>query len=207
MDGLLAYICSKANYAHYLFFGLMLLSGLNIPLSEDILLLGGGAIGATCIPEHALRLYLWIYCGAVLSGWESYWIGRALGPRLFNFKLFKYVITPKRLEMIRHFYARFGVFTFILGRFCPGGIRNTLFMSSGLTKMPFWLFAIRDGFAAILSTSVYFWIGYHFATHIDSILFYIKKYSDFLLVLFAGIVLVGLIYVWYTHRPKSNGDE
>jgi membrane-associated protein len=203
MEELFSYVCAHAHNAHWIMFLILLLSGLNLPISEDLMLLSGGAIAAVCIPDHALRLYIWVFLGCYLSAWEVYWIGRLLGPRLYKFPLFRSIITPERMEWLRHYYAKFGVFTFILGRFVPGGVRNALFLSSGLTKMPFHLFIIRDGLACLISSSIIFSIGYHFATHIDTVIYYFQHYTNiFLIFLFAGLALVAG-YFWYSRRQGN----
>jgi membrane-associated protein len=200
MESLLAYICDHAHHAHWIIFCLLLLTGLNLPLSEDLMLIGGGAIASTCIPEHAERLYIWIFFGCYLSAWEAYWIGRLLGPRLYHIRLFKFIVTPNRLEWLRYYYAKFGIFTFIVGRFCPGGIRNALFMSSGLTKMPFHLFILRDGLACLISSLTLFLLGYHFGANINTILFYFHHYENWLLIGILTLVIVGFTYLRYGHR-------
>lgn len=201
MESLLNYICDNAYQAHWIMFCLLLLTGLNLPISEEIMLIGGGAIASTCIPEHAFRLYIWIFLGCYLSAWEAYWIGRLLGPRLYRIRLFKSIITPTRLDWLRYYYAKFGIFTFIVGRFCPGGIRNALFMSSGLTKMPFHLFILRDGLACVISSLVFFQLGYHFGENIHSILIYVQRYSDWFLIGILTLILAGFAHLWYIHRP------
>lgn len=207
MEEIFHYICDHAHNAHWIIFCLLLLTGLNIPISEDILLLSGGAIASLCIPDHTLKLYLWIFFGCYLSAWEAYWIGRLLGPKLYRSPLFRSVITPHRLNQLRTFYAKFGVFTFIIGRFCPGGIRNALFMSSGLTKMPFYLFILRDGLGCLISSSVIFSAGYYFSQNIDSILFYVKRYEHFFIGLIFCLGLAGLTYMWYSHRLNDKGND
>lgn len=204
METIFSYICEHADHAHWIIFSLLILSGLNLPISEDIMLIGGGVIASTCIPEHALRLYLWIFLGCYLSAWEGYWLGRLLGPRLYHIPLFKKIITPRRLRLLRSFYTKFGIFTFIVGRFCPGGIRNALFLSSGLTKMPFHLFILRDGVACLLSSSVLFNIGYHFAENFDHIVYYFHRYTLWFLTTLVSLVVTGCLYYWYAHQSKKN---
>src|SRR5262245_32067312 len=102
IESLFTYICEHANHAHWIIFSLLLLAGLNIPISEDLMLIGGGAIASTCIPEHTLRMFIWIYLGCYLSAWEAYWIGRLLGPRLYRIRLFNHIITPHRMDVLRH---------------------------------------------------------------------------------------------------------
>lgn len=199
MESIFAYVCEHAHHAHWILFCLLLLTGFNIPISEDLILICGGAIASTCVPEHTLRLYIWLFLGCYLSAWQAYWIGRLLGPRLYDIKLFRSIITPKRMEKLRHYYAKFGIFTFIVGRFAPGGIRNALFMSSGLMKMPFEFFIARDGLACLISSMVFFQIGYRFGENMDTVLYYFHHYSHMLLLALSIIALLGLGYFFY-HR-------
>ena len=199
LESFFSYVCENAHHAHWIIFSLFLLAGFNIPISEDLLMIGGGAIASSCIPEHTLRLYVWILMGCYCSSWETYWIGRLLGPKLYKIRLFSHVITPKRLEMLRYYYAKFGIFTFVIGRFCPGGVRNVLFLSSGLTKMPFHLYVMRDGFAALISSSVLFYLGYIFGVHFDVIIEYFHRYSIYLL----SAVMFFILIVFIKHRSQK----
>lgn len=207
MEAIFSYICEHAHQAPWIMFCLLLLSGLNIPISEDIMLIGGGAIAATCLPEHTLSLYFWIFLGCYLSAWEAYWLGRLLGPRLYRIPLFKSIVTRKRLELLRNYYAKFGVFTFIVGRFCPGGIRNALFLSSGLTKMPFYLFILRDGVACLLSSFILFNIGYRFAANIDHIIYYFHHYTVWFMAAIISLGVTFLLVYWYLNHLKDNRDK
>lgn len=204
MESIFSYLCTHAHHAHWILFCLLLLAGLNLPISEDITLLGGGAIASTCIPDHALQLYIWIFLGCYLSAWEAYWVGRLLGPKLYHISFFKTIITPHRMNVLQHYYAKFGVLTFIVGRFIPGGIRNALFMSSGLMKMPFHLFILRDGIACLLSSSILFYIGYRFGENWDVILFYFHRYMDGLLVFLLSVGVIGCLYLWYAKHKKPT---
>ncbi len=203
MESIFSYICENAHQAHWIIFCLLLLSGLNFPISEDIMLLGGGAIASSCIPDHTLRMFIWIFLGCYLSAWEAYWIGRLLGPQLYRIRLFNRIITPHRMTVLRYYYARFGILTFIVGRFCPGGIRNALFISSGLTKMPFSLFILRDGLACFISSSVFFFIGYKFGENLPMIFHYFYRYTEIFLFVLGSVLLLGFLYFWYHHKEKA----
>jgi membrane protein DedA with SNARE-associated domain len=200
METVLTYICEHASHAHWIIFCLLLLSGLSIPISEDVLLLGGGAIASTCIPDHAVHLYLWIFFGSLLAAYEAYWIGRILGPKLYDIRLFSLLVTPHRVRRLQYYFSKFGIFTFIVGRFCPGGVRNTLFMTSGFTKMPFSLFMLRDGFACLLSTFVLFSIGYFFGQNIDKIVLHFQRYSEYFIAFFCVLATAGLTYYWLSRK-------
>lgn len=185
MESLLQFICSHAEHAHYIFFALFLLAGINVPISEDLLLLTGGALVSRCIPEQYAHLYLWMFVGCWVSGWEAYWLGRWLGPKLYNIRFFKYVVTKKRIEKLHRYYEKFGIWTFIVGRFIPGGVRNALFITSGMGKMPFFLFTARDFVASLISTNVVFFLGFTFGKNYEVMVEYFLKYDKVMLILVA----------------------
>lgn len=204
MESIFSYICEHAHHAPWIIFLLLLLAGLGIPISEDVLLLGAGALASTCIPDHTLRLFTWIFLGCILSAWETYWIGRLLGPKLYEIRFFKLLINPHYMGLLSYYYAKFGIFTFIVGRFFPGGIRNALFLSSGITKMPFPLFALRDGIACFISTNVLFHLGYKFGQNLDTILFYFDRYTEWFLAIIGSLLLIGGVIFWYLKKKDSK---
>lgn len=204
LESLFFYICEHVHYAPWILFSLLLLTGLCIPISEDLLLLSGGVIASTCLSGHAIELYGWLFSGSLLAAWEAYWIGRLLGPKLYQVPVFKSIVTPHRLEVLRDYYARFGLFTFIVGRFCPGGIRNALFMSSGLSKVPFQNFILRDTLACLISTLSFFFLGYKFGQHFDLINSFFKRYTEAFLGLMILLALMGFIYFWRYHMTNKR---
>ncbi|MGZ3633231.1 MAG: DedA family protein [Parachlamydiaceae bacterium] len=191
MESMLMYICEHADQAHYIFFGLIMLAGFSVPISEDVMLLMAGAIGTLCGHEiqTIIHLYIWVFFACWLSAWEAYWMGRFLGPKLLTWRWFSHVLTPQRLEKLKGHLQRFGILTFIVGRFLPGGIRNALFMTSGLTKMPFSLFVLRDTGACLLASATLFYVGHLFGANFHAILSGFKTYQE---VVF-GILLVALV--------------
>lgn len=200
MESALSLICEHAHHAHWLVFFLLLLAGLNVPISSDVIILTAGAIASTCIPEHAYSLYAFIYVGYALAAWEAYWIGRLLGPQLYRFRWLSHVITPTRLEKLRHYYAKYGLLTFIVGRFIPGGVRNAMFMSSGLIKMPFHLFILRDGLAAFISSLFLFSVGFIFGEHIEEVKYYFYRYAEIILAL--GCLGIVCAFAYFRYKKK-----
>lgn len=203
MESILTFICDNAHDAHWIIFGLLMLAGFNLPISEDVMLLTGGAIASTCIPDHTLRLYIWIYAGCWISAWEAYALGRFLGPKLYNIRWFNRILTPQRIERLHYYYEKFGIFTFIVGRFCPGGVRNALFITSGLGKMPFLTFIARDGFACLISSATLFSLGYAFGEHHDVIFAYFRTYTEVVISIIATIISV-CIAIYYYRKKKSS---
>ncbi len=204
MEDILHFACSNAHLAPIIIFALFLLSGLNLPISEDLLLITGGALASTCLPHEAIYILCWLYAGSICAAWETYWIGRYFGPKLYDFRLFKYIVTPQRIKKLHHYYEKFGVFTFIVGRFCPGGVRNALFLTAGLGKMPFPIFMLRDAFAACFSVSIIFSIGFYFGENYALIEHYFHLYSHFVLGFLVIGAVIGGIVLW-CHKAQRRG--
>lgn len=200
MDAFFIYICEHIHHAPWILCVLLLSTGIGIPISEDLLLLSGGALASCCMPEHALEVYLWLFWGSYAAASITYAIGRLLGPKLFEVPAIQRVITKERIDLLGAYYARFGIFTFIIGRFCPGGIRNALFASSGLTKMPYYLFLLRDGLACLISTLVLFTLGYQFGANLDVIAHYLNRYTELFLLFLSLAFIFIFLYIRYVKR-------
>jgi membrane-associated protein len=210
MESLISFICEHSHDAYWILFCLLLLAGFNVPISEDLLLMTGGIISSTCFIDpsqsETLYLYAWIYAGCWISAWEAYWVGRLLGPRLYTIKWFSHVITKKRIDNLHYYYEKFGILTFIIGRFVPGGVRNALFMTSGLGKMPFSTFLFRDGIACLISSSTLFYLGRLFGENYHELLHYFKQY-ELVIVILLIIVILATITILFMKKKKSHADD
>jgi membrane protein DedA with SNARE-associated domain len=206
MESIINFACEYASSAHWIFFLLLMLAGLNIPISEDIILLTAGALASTCLEGSVLYLFAWVYAGSWISAWEAYWIGRYFGPKLYDFRWFRYILTPQRVKRLHHYYEKFGILTFMVARFVPGGVRNALYMTSGLGKMPFLIFIIRDGLSCIISATTIFSIGYYLGSNNQAIIKFVHTYREIAYTLFAVVLAVGLFFLW-RYRRRSNNTE
>jgi membrane-associated protein len=205
MNEIFQFICTHAHYSDVILFTLLMLAGLNVPLSEDLILLTAGAIVSTCIPDHYWGMYFWLFLGCWISAWEAYWIGRLLGPKLYQIKWFNWAINEQRIARLSHYYEKFGIFTFIIGRFFPGGVRNALFMTAGMSKMPFLTFIMRDGIAALISSSILFYLGYIFGQNYDLIVHTFIRYNK--IFISCLLILAILITLGWWVRKKFNGSN
>lgn len=201
----MAFICENSDYAPFIIFGMIMLTGFSLPVSEDLLLLSAGALTSTC--EHETRqifqLYAVVYLACWWAAWIAYWIGRYFGPKLFALRWFHRLLTPERLGTIKSYIDRFGLLTFVIGRFIPGG-RNALFMATGLTGMPFLRFILLDSVGCLLSSATLFYIGHLFGNNISTIIVTVRAYEK---ALWLSIVLLSLagagIYALRRYRERS----
>jgi membrane protein DedA with SNARE-associated domain len=186
MDAALELIQSNITYAPYIILGLLLLAGLNLPVSEDIMLFTSGILAAKH-PEMKYTFFICVFLGCYLSDIICYFVmGRYLGTKIFKISFFAKMVSPEKIDQISNFYKRYGIFTLILGRFIPFGVRNALFISAGLAKMPALKFAMSDFVACSISSVFFFCLYYTFG---ESVIEIVKKGNMVLLVVFC---LVGL---------------
>ncbi len=181
IDLLIQFVAENEAFTRLIFFCLLLLAGLSLPISEDVLLILAGFLAASGPPEQIIPFYLTMYLGCWISAWEAYALGRYLGPKVYDLPFLKHMITRSRVKKFNDYLEHFGIFTFIVGRFIPGGVRNVIFMGAGLGKMPFLKFIMRDGLGCLFSSATLFYIGmqlYYYSAELDH-LFRVYKVASF----------------------------
>jgi membrane-associated protein len=204
MDNFIQFLCEWAPYAPYIVFSLLLLAGIGVPISEDVLIISGGVIANACLPKQPIWMYTWVFFGCWFSAWLAYWIGRLLGPKLYQLPPISYWITEEKVKRLGQYYEHYGIWTFIAGRFIPGGVRNALFMSCGLSHMPFRTFILRDLPACFVSSCSIFSLSYAFSAYYQDIIDLIKKTNFSVIIIIVAIVLFFLIKSFLYYRKKQN---
>lgn len=203
MEAALDFIQGNVQWAPYIFLGLLLLAGFNLPISEDLMLLSSALI-AIKNPHMKVELFMGVFLGAYLSDLICYgFMGRFLGEKIFKIKFFAKMVSTEKLNKVNDFYHQYGVLTLIIGRFIPFGVRNALFITAGLGKMNAWKFAISDFIACIISCTFFFWLYF---TYGESVIDIVKRGNIILFTIFAA-ALTG----WFIHKKiqerKSKGLE
>lgn len=201
IENLLDLACENALATQCLLLFGILLAGLNVPVSLDLMLLSAGALTSVCPSVSPVVFFLFVGLTAWVSAWEAYWLGRLLGPRLYRIRWFNHVLPQHRVEKLHSYYERFGFLTFIVGRFIPGGVRNALFMTSGLGRMPFLTFILRDLPACFLSCGLIFSLGHLFADHYKTIVHYFVVYNRIVIL---AIFVLGVSLFLLAFLRKSN---
>ncbi len=192
MEMFLDFVQGNVQYAPYAFFGLLLLAGFNLPISEDLMLLSSALI-AIKNPDMKVELFMSVFLGAYLSDLICYaFMGRYLGEKMFRIKFFANMVSDQRLKKINSFYTRYGVLTLIIGRFIPFGVRNALFITAGLGKMNALKFALSDLLACLISCTFFFWLYFSYG---ESVIDIVKK-GNLILFTIAAAAITG----WFIHK-------
>ena len=197
-------LTQNAMHAHWVFFGLLMLAGFNLPISEDLVVLSSAVVAATVVPQNTYKLFAFVFFGCYLSDWLSYWIGRVFAPWLRKRKLLGKMVDNRRVVKINRFYSKYGISTLLFGRFIPFGVRNFLFMSAGMVRVNFLKFIIVDGIACLLSNMIWFTLAYSLAENYHQVLAYMKRANLLLFGTFLFFILGIIGYRIYKKRKDSN---
>lgn len=200
MDTLIAWISSHAEHAHWFIFGAILLAGFNIPISADVLIVSAAVLAATLIPEHVWHLYLAIFLGCYFSAWIAYWFGRLASRKLYRFRWFERFFPAQRVEKIQKFYHKHGLWTLMIGRFIPFGIRNCIFMSSGISRVSFLRFALLDLPACLIWSALMFYLFFSLGKNFQTLITHLKIVNITIFLVF-GVTVITLL--WYKRRKKT----
>jgi membrane-associated protein len=200
MDTLIFWITEHAQHAHWFIFGAILLAGFNIPISADALIVGSAVLAATLVPQHLWYLYLSVFLGCYFSAWIAYWFGRLVGKKLYRFRWFQQFFPIHRIEKIQNFYTKHGLWTLMIGRFIPFGVRNCIFMSSGMSRVPFHRFALQDLPACLIWTSLTFYLFFSLGKNFHTLLSHLKIVN---IVIFAAFGVTVIAFLWYKRRKKT----
>lgn len=189
MDELILYIQNHIEYSPIIIFGALLLAGLNIPVSEDGMLFISASLAAKN-PHMLANLFIAVYLGAYFSDLICYCLGRFVGPKLLHMKFFARMVRQEQIDKIHDYYQRYGIFTLILGRFIPFGVRNGLFLTAGLGKMNAVKFAGADLLACTVSSVTFFSLYYRYGT---TVIDYVKEFN--IVVFIFGALMMGYFYL------------
>lgn len=201
METFTAWILSHAGLAHWMIFFGLILAGCNIPISADLLVITAAILAATVVPENIWLLYASILLGALFSAYIAYWTGRLVGSSLRKNRFFSRYLPDARLAKIEKFYEKYGLLTLIVGRFVPFGVRNAIFMTTGMSRVSFGKFALRDSLACFIWTASNFSIFYMLGQNYEQVKLFARSFGLFLFI-GLGVTVIGCL--WYKKRKKTK---
>jgi membrane-associated protein len=200
MNYIISFLYQHLDYSHWIIFGLLILAGINVPVSEDLLLVTAGILASTIVPEYTMQIFIFAFFGCYLSDLITYWLGRIFGHKILNIKWFAKSFKKKRFQEISNFYEKYNFFTLLIGRFIPFGVRNMLFMTAGISKVSFIKFMINDGVACLFSNTVLFCLSYFFCCNCDYLLKCIKT-ADIVIIVVA-VISIGMVLLFFYKKKK-----
>jgi len=166
MFDIVAIISQYIEYYPLAAFIALILAGLNVPISEDLIIITGALI-CQGNPSMLVPVFAATYAGVVISDYFPYILGSYIRKGTIKAKFLTELFSPRKIVRIHRYLDKYGIFTFIVGRFIPFGVRNTLFITSGLFGLRLRRFALYDTTAATISVSTLFFLAYHFGDAVE----------------------------------------
>ena len=188
---------------HIIAFGLLLLAGFNLPVSEDIVFIVSASIAATIIPQNKYLIFFGCFAGAYFSDIISYSIGKYAGRRILQINFFKRMVPDEKIKKTENYFIKYGGKTLFFGRFIPFGVRNVLFITSGIVGMRFIKFLIVDIMALCITSTILFTLGYSFGKNYKQLIPYLDKYKFIIFGIFLCVLMIFFMRNKFKKSPQS----
>ncbi len=176
---------------------LLLAGALGLPVPEDIPLILAGVLvqmGKAKLVWIALVCYFGILIGDLII----YFVGRRLGPKLFQKAWFKSRLSSSRLRRVKFRLEKRSLLMILLARHLFY-FRTITFLICGAVRMQFMKFLIADAIAALVSVPLMLGLGYLLAEHYEAAFEFVKKIKWVTL----GLVVAGVGGYWFYARRKT----
>lgn len=179
----------------WVIFSLLLLSGVGIPLGEDIIVIPAGILvgtGKLPLVPTLMAAYFGVVCGDLL--WFT--ICSRLGTRVLHKKWFKRIVHPRRMLQVKYQFDLRGAWVIVLSRFIPAS-RTTTITVAGMMHMKFWKFAVVTIGCVLITAPMQLFAGWWIAHSLQA-----KSTTDSVFRLI-GLLMV-VVAVWWGYRLWSR---
>ena len=144
--------------------GILLLTGIGLPLPEDIWLTLAGfsaykQAGDTFIWYYFLGAFAATTTAILIGDTGAWWLGRRYGFGIRDrFKIMRKMLTEKRMRKVQGWFDNYGSWTVFLGR-QVAGVRFVTFFSAGTMRMSLRRFLLFDFLGCFVSIPIWLTLG------------------------------------------------
>jgi membrane protein DedA with SNARE-associated domain len=205
LPGFLNALASPLNhYGLWAILALVMLEDFGVPVPGETVLIAG-AVYAGSGRLNVVAVGVVGFVAAIFGDNIGYAIGR-FGGRALALRLGKYVfLTEERLDKAQFFFDRHGGKIITLARFIEG-LRQANGIIAGISRMHWLRFVAFNTLGAALWVATWVCLGYFAGQHITTIYDYITRYSYYLLIALA-VLLVGYIVLRVHRRRRATGSR
>lgn len=185
-----------AAYGPFAVFVLLMLTGVGVPLGEDLIVIPAGMLighGTLNLPLTAASAYL----GVVGADFLWFAICRTYGTPLLHKRWFKRAVHPRRLLEAKHEIEQRGAWVVVMARFIPGS-RTPAITAAGILHLPFWKFALAECSCCLLTVPLQLGLGFGIARGVGT-----EKTADLTAALIGVVVLILALLLglaWWRQR-------
>lgn len=172
--------------------------GLVLPGGDYLVFTAGLLNGTHYLDIPFVPMMLLMMTAAILGDFTGYFKGRWLGPKLFSKPDSRY-FRHEYLERTRHYYERFGVWSFVLGRFLPV-IRTLIPMLAGASGFSKWRFSYFNVLGGVIWIGTLTSLGFFLGDRFPGLL----RYTYLFLIGFMLMVALPVLKIISPFKRKSH---
>jgi membrane protein DedA with SNARE-associated domain len=169
--------------AYLLVFIILLACGFGIPIPEDIILIGAGALAYYGAADVGIMIAV-CFAGVMIGDGIVFCLGKRLGPNVARHRIISRFLTQERLAEMSKVVQSKGDKILFAARFMPG-LRSPLFFTAGTLGVKFRTFLLFDGLAALISVPAIVYAVYYFGHQLEEVIKMIR---------FANFGVLGVIF-------------
>lgn len=192
------YLSASNPYFYPAVFVSLLLSGLGVPISADLVLLSIGYVAYLGQAPYAVLIPLSILA-IMICDTLMFHIGRNFGTRLVAYWPFRKVLTPERIARAEGSFQANGYRMVFAARFMPG-IRTVFMFTSGLLGLRYWKFIAHDFAGALIVMPVTIYSVRWVAGNQAAVLAALKRSQG---AVFLGVAAIAFV-VWRYRRSRAG---
>lgn len=186
------------NGSLLMLYAALLAAGMGAPVSEDAVILAGGALAERGVFEPVLAVATAI-AGIVSGDFILFSVGRKLGPKALERRFFQRILPPDRRERAEAMYERHGGLAVFFSRFLIG-FRIPAFATAGILGMSPLKFVLCDFAGALISAPLVFGVGYAFSNRLNEAEAGLQTAGTVIAVIVAVALVVAAAVTLYRRR-------
>ena len=180
---------------------LLVLTGMGLPLPEEVPVMVAGYLSATGQLDWAWALTACIV-EAILGDSVVYAIGYHFGHSLVRrHRLLAKFLHAEREAYVEQLVQRHGLKVFFLARFLVG-IRAPIYLATGTLRVPYRKFLIADVFSATIVVGLFFGLAYRYAEQFERVFRWITSLEQALTVVVVIVVAAAIGFYWWRRRRR-----
>lgn len=188
------------RFSYLGFFLLLSLSGLGLPVPEEVPLVAAGVLAGqgALVPWLALAV---CFAGVLAGDLTLYAVGRHWGTRALRWRLLRRILTPARQAALTAAYQRHGLLVVAASRLVVG-LRTAAFLTAGIARVPLGRFLAVDALASLVSVPLAFGVGYLLSEQVEAALGAFRRVQVWVTV--AVLALGAALGLWLHHRRRRE---
>src|SRR5258708_5807738 len=187
------------RHGYWVLFGITMAEQRALPIPAIPALLAMGALVGTGRFSFGMAM-LFAISGATLADNIMYTLGRKKGHTLLNL-LCRISLEPDScVSTTRYWFRKLGSWAVVVAKLFPG-LTTIASPMAGLSRMPWWRFAIADLTGSLLWSTAYMSIGYLFRYQIEEAAAAVVRTGSWLAAVVFGVLTLWISYkLWQRKR-------